>query len=135
MRSGRSAALAAFTLALAIGPVAAMPRPAGPAESIGEIANRIGTCWRPPTGLAGVERLEQTVRLSLARDGKLIGEPRVTFVAAERDSTMRERLVRSAIDAVRRCTPVAMTTGLAGALAGRPFTIRLIYAGPRARSS
>ena len=75
------------------------------------------------------------MRLSLAQDGRLVGEPRVTFVAAEADSPMRERMVRSAIDAVRRCTPVAMTGGLAGSLAGRPFTIRLIYAGPRARSA
>lgn len=131
----RAVLAALATLALTAGPAGALPRDAAPAESVREIANRIASCWRPPAGLAGIERLEQTVRLSLAQDGRLIGEPRVTFVAAEADSPMRERMVRSAIDAVRRCTPVAMSTGLAGSLAGRPFTIRLIYAGPRARSA
>lgn len=60
----------------------------------------------------------------------MFGEPRVTFVTAAPDSRARRLLTRAAIDAVRNCTPLRLTTSLGGAIAGRPIAVRFIYTGP-----
>jgi hypothetical protein len=100
---------------------------------IGGIVDAVAACWTPPPGLAGLERVEQTVRFSLTRAGAIIGEPRVTFVTAAPDSRARELLVQAARDAVVRCTPLKLTPGLGGAIAGRPIAVRLIYHGLKGR--
>jgi hypothetical protein len=97
------------------------------------VVDAVAACWTPPPGLAGLERIEQTVRFSLTRDGAVLGEPRVTFVTAAPDSRARELLVRAAKKAVRTCTPLSLTPDLSGAIAGRPIAVRLIYYGSKGR--
>jgi hypothetical protein len=66
------------------------------------------------------------MRFSLNRDGKLIGEPRVTYSSREVSEETRE-LYRDAItQSLEGCTPFRFTKGFAGAIAGRPIAIRVI---------
>jgi hypothetical protein len=104
-------------------------------DDVGGVVEAVTACWRPPAGLARLERIEQTVRFSLRRDGTMFGEPRVTFVTATPDTRVRLLLTRAAVDAVRNCTPLRLTTSLGGAIAGRPIAVRFIYNGPRGQGA
>ncbi|MFE1600255.1 hypothetical protein [Methylobacterium sp. ID0610] len=97
-----------------------------PADTLVELYPALAACWTPPAGLG---RAQLTLRLSLTSDGRLQGTPRVTYasVPAER----RGALVSATLDALRACTPVPVTAGLGGAIAGRPIALRFVYSGPK----
>ena len=131
----RRQAGAAVALALASLPATAQDRTPPPADTLRDVVRAVRACWKPPRGLAGVERVEQTVRFSLRRDGSIIGEPRITFSDTPRESSVRELFAQAAADAVTRCAPLRVTPGLGAAVAGRPLAIRLIYNGPKGRGA
>ncbi len=63
---------------------------------------------------------EATVRFMLRRDGAIIGTPRVTYAkTADNDQAAREADAKALADGLRRCSPVEITDGLGGAIAGR----------------
>lgn len=93
----------------------------------------LAACWRPPDGLRGLEQAEVTLRLSLRRDGTVVGEPRVTYATAPAQSRAYQLLAEAGLDSIRHCTPVPLTPGLGAAVAGRPLAIRFVYRGPRGK--
>ena len=97
---------------------------APPVSRAGEISGRIAACWRPPESR---ERREITLRLQFAATGRVIGEPKVTYVMA--GSGSREALVESIRAAIAACTPLRFTDAFGPGIAGRPFAIRFIAAG------
>lgn len=101
-----------------------------PADTLKVLYARLASCWRPPAGLARLERTEVTARFALRRDGSVIGEPRITFATQPTDSRAFQLLAEAARDAIRRCTPAHVTPGLGGAIAGRPIALRFVYQGP-----
>ncbi len=88
-----------------------------------------------PAGLRGFERLDVTVRFAVRADGSLIGERRVSYLAAPVDARARELLARSALAAVESCAPLPLSAGLGQAIAGRVFAVRFIYRGPQGRGA
>lgn len=100
------------------------PRPEGAAlERPGQISDALLNCWRPP---ALPVQQEVTVRLSFNRGGKVIGEPRITYVSGSLNASHREILRKSMLSGISACLPLRFTQGLASAIAGRPFAIRFI---------
>ena len=89
----------------------------------GEVSSRLVACWKPP---ALPVHQEVTVRVGFNRDGRAIGEPRITYTGGALNDSHRETLRRSIISAISDCTPLRFTPGLASAIAGRPFAIRFI---------
>lgn len=110
-------------------------RSPGRINRIADVFAALGACWSPPTGLTKLERVEITVRLSLRRDGSLFGAPRVTFATTAAETRARELLRAATVEAIERCTPLDLTPGLGGAIAGRPIAVRFIYQGPRGRGA
>ena len=102
-----------------------------PVERLADVVPALAACWQPPPGLRGFERLEVTARFSLRRDGSMIGDPRVTYATADIAPKARELLTRSVEDAMSACTPLRMSPGLGGAIAGRVIAVRFIYRGPK----
>jgi len=104
-----------------------------PADTLAELYPALAACWQVPVGLgapsAGSDDIEITLRLSLRRDGSLIGPPRVTYAAGVAGS-QRATLVRGTLDALARCTPAHITAGLGRAIAGRPVALRFVYHPP-----
>jgi hypothetical protein len=104
-----------------------------PADTLAELYPALAACWQAPTGLgapsAGSDDIEITLRLSLRRDGSLIGPPRVTYAAGV-SGPQRTTLVRGTLDALARCTPAHITPGLGRAIAGRPVALRFVYRPP-----
>ncbi|ACA18802.1 hypothetical protein M446_4461 [Methylobacterium sp. 4-46] len=97
-----------------------------PADTLVQLYPALAACWDPPPGLG---RGQVTLRLSLTRDGRLAGVPRVTFASLPPER--RRPLVEAAQRAVRACTPVALTAALGGAVAGRPIALRFVYSGEK----
>lgn len=111
----RTLALAAL-LALAADPAAA-----DPAGTVRELWPALTRCWRAPPGTVGSEI---TVALSLKRNGELLGRPQITYSRLTGDAAAQRAFVASVLASLARCTPVAVTDGLGGAIAGRRLSVR-----------
>ena len=61
--------------------------------------------------------------------------PRVTFADPPADARRADCSPTRPWTAIRRCTPLAITAGLGGAVAGRPLAIRFVYKGPEGQRS
>ena len=102
-----------------------------PVDTLRDLFPAIAACWQAPDGLKNFERTDITVRFALRRDGSVIGTPQVTFSKTPADARGKALLIEASLSAIRRCTPVRITPGLGGAIAGRPLSLRFVYEGPR----
>ncbi len=110
-------------------PLAAQPE--GPADTLAALYPALAACWNLPHLAGGIRGgdVEITARLSLRRDGSLIGPPRITYAAGIAGGD-RPTLVRATLASLDRCTPAHITTGLGRAIAGRPVALRFVYHPP-----
>ena len=104
-------------------------RPDAPADTLAALYPVLAACWTVPSSLDGANGVEITARLSLRRDGSLIGPPQITYAAGVIDRR-RATLVRATLDALRACTPARISPALGRAIAGRPVALRLVYRPP-----
>ncbi|MBE7247128.1 MAG: hypothetical protein INR63_19465 [Actinomycetospora chiangmaiensis] len=106
-------------------------QPAAPADTLAALYPALASCWSLPHLAAGIRGpdVEITARLSLRRDGSLIGPPRITYAAGVAGSD-RPTLVRATLAALDHCTPARITAGLGRAIAGRPVALRFVYRPP-----
>ena len=79
------------------------------------------------------QELATTIRFSFTRDGHILGQPRFTYVQAGLSANAKQALKQMIGHALITCTPLSFTNGLGGAIAGRPFSIR-IFKEPKAPS-
>jgi len=99
------------------------------AESLGTIRAvfaALRSCWVPPAKEDFQPGTQLSVRLSFKRNGEIFGKPRVTYVTPGLPGHVRQAYWDAVEAAVERCTPLAFSRGLGGALAGRPFAIRFV---------
>ena len=69
------------------------------------LRRQLYACWSPPFGLSGAKNLVVTVTFSLNRDGSLSGAPQVKPTAS---GPLFQAAAKSAVRAVRRCTPLKL---------------------------
>lgn len=103
-----------------------------PVARLDELVPALTACFRAPAHSAGSA---VTIRFSLNRDGALLGKPAVTFAKLVGDADDKRAFVLAALGAIAACTPLAVTPGLGGAIAGRPLSIRFIGRGEGSRSA
>jgi hypothetical protein len=97
-----------------------------PVDSIREMFAALRTCWVPPSKDEAHQGMEYTIRFAFKRDGTMIAAPRMTYSSHDVSGTIRD-VYRNAIDAaMKRCTPLHFSNGMAGAIAGRPIAIRFV---------
>src|SRR6266566_4596299 len=70
--------------------------------------------------------MQITVQMSFRRNGELFGHPRITFESAGASDDERLAYRVAVAKMIKRCAPLPFSNALGNALAGRPFTIRLI---------
>jgi hypothetical protein len=102
-----------------------------PANTLRELYPLLTRCWRAPPGTDGSTI---TVGITLKRDGTMFGQPTITYSKLAGDADMQKRFVASALAALAGCTPVAITDGLGGAIAGRRIFIRFESQAPQTRT-
>ncbi|MGB8631564.1 MAG: hypothetical protein WCD69_19640 [Xanthobacteraceae bacterium] len=95
-------------------------------DSITEMYAALRACWTPPPKDEARHGMEYTIRFAFTRDGEIIGPPRRTYSSREASDEVRNTY-RDAVDAaLKRCTPLHFSKGMAGAVAGRPIAIRFV---------
>ena len=97
-----------------------------PLDSITEMYAALRACWTPPPKDEARHGMEYTIRFALRHDGEIIAPPRRTYSSREASDEVRNTY-RNAVDAaLKRCTPLHFSKGMAGAVAGRPIAIRFV---------
>jgi hypothetical protein len=66
------------------------------------------------------------VIVSFNRAGEILGHPRITYESELADDHDRLIYRIAVMETLQRCTPMPFTESMAGAVAGRPFTVRFI---------
>jgi hypothetical protein len=83
-------------------------------------------CWVPPPREEARPGMQMSVRFSFKRSGEIIGTPRVTYASPDAPREVREHYRNAITAALERCTPLPLSQGLGGAVAGRPIAIRFV---------
>lgn len=80
-------------------------------------------CWLPPPPEKSRPGMEYTIRFAFKSNGELMAPARMTYATHGVPDDVRD-VYREAVEATfRRCTPMHFSTGMAGAIAGRPIII------------
>jgi hypothetical protein len=94
-------------------------------DTIGDLFAELRTCWSPPVDKARAG-MQMSVRFSFNKAGGLIGPPRLTFATAGVPADTRTTYLNAINSSLKACLPLKFTSGLGGALAGRPIAIRYV---------
>jgi hypothetical protein len=95
-------------------------------DSITEMYAALRACWTPPPKDEARHGMEYTIRFAFRRDGEITAPPRRTYSSREASDEVRDTY-RDAVDAaLKRCTPLNFSKGMAGAVTGRPIAIRFV---------
>jgi hypothetical protein len=100
--------------------------PDRPLNTLEELFSALEACWEPPPLDQARPGTEITIRFSLNRAGEILGEPRFTYSSRSLPAEIKSAYQRAVADALKRCTPLSLSEGLAGAIAGRPISGRFI---------
>jgi hypothetical protein len=95
-------------------------------DTIHDVFDALRACWVPPPQDEARAGMQMSVRLSFKRSGQMIGAPRVTYASPDAPPAARNIYHDAIMAALERCTPLPFTSGLGGALAGRPIAIRYV---------
>jgi len=105
---------------------AAAQTPQLPLNTVNEVSAALRACWVPPPLDQSRAGMQITVQMSFRRNGELFGHPRITFESAGASDDERLAYRVAVAKMIKRCAPLPFSNALGNALAGRPFTIRLI---------
>ena len=95
-------------------------------DTIGDLFAALRTCWSPPPADIARPGMQMSVRFSFKRSGEIIATPRVTYATAGAPADTRAAYLKAINTSLAGCTPLKFTSGLGGALAGRPIAIRYV---------
>ncbi len=124
----RTAVLAFGAASLAAG--GALAQPPGAVARFDDIGPALLACWKPPVGSDG---MEITLVFSVSRSGAILGRPKISYAKLFGANETQRRFVASALLALARCTPLALSAQLGGAIAGHP--IAMLFRAAPARSA
>lgn len=113
-----------LTLALAITLSTTPYAMAGPLTTMDDVGRALHACWTAPEGS---QKSTVTLSFSFKRDGSLIGPPRATAIDFPgKDAAARKSFIDAAISAVKDCTPLTLSPGLAQGIGGQVFTMQFV---------
>lgn len=95
-------------------------------DTIGDLFAELRSCWSPPAADRARQGMQMSVRFSFNRSGGLIGPPRVTYATSGVPAETRSTYLDAINASLEACLPLKFTSGLGGALAGRPIAIRYV---------
>ena len=95
-----------------------------PLDRLNEIPPLLSKCLELPPDGESQAGMELALKLAFKRDGELLADPRFTYTH-EASQKVKEAYYAAALDMLKRCTPLPLTAGLGGAIAGRPFVVAI----------
>jgi hypothetical protein len=119
--------LAGAALVLVAGATnAAAQAPQGQINTLNELGAALRACWIPPSLDRSRAGMQVTVQMSFRRNGELFGKPKITFESSGASDDERLAYRIAVADMLKRCASLPFTDALGNAVAGRPFTMRLV---------
>jgi hypothetical protein len=95
---------------------------AHPINSVREIRAGLRACWiSPPTRTPA----RVTVRLSLKRNGDILGQPLISYTNPDASNDERVALHAAVDAALAHCMPLTISEALGDIIAGRPINVKL----------
>jgi hypothetical protein len=94
-------------------------------NSLHDMFQALRVCWIPPPPEKSRPGMEYTVMFAFKRNGELMAPARVTYSTHGVPDEVRNVYHEAIEAAFRRCTPMHFSTGMAGAVAGRPLWIHI----------
>jgi hypothetical protein len=95
-------------------------------STLSDMFDALRACWIPPPEDEARPGMQMTVRFSFRGNGEIISPPRVTYKSPDAPPETTNIYHDAITAALDRCTPMPFTTGLGGAVAGRPIAIRFV---------
>ena len=95
-------------------------------DSIRDMFAALRACWMPPPKDEARHGMEYTIRFAFRRDGEITAPPRRTYSSHQAPDEIRDTYRDAVGAALKRCTPLHFSRGMAGAVAGRPIAIRFV---------
>ena len=95
-------------------------------DTIGDLFAALRSCWTPPPADVARQGMQMSVRFSFKRSGEMIAQPRLTFATSGVSTDTRATYLKAINASLGACLPLKFSTGLGGALAGRPIAIRYV---------
>jgi hypothetical protein len=105
---------------------AAAQAPQGQINTLNELGAALRACWIPPSLARSRAGMQVTVQMSFRRNGELFGKPKITFESSGASDDERLAYRIAVADMLKRCASLPFTDALGNAVAGRPFTLRLV---------
>jgi hypothetical protein len=93
-------------------------------NTIHDVFEALRVCWLPPPPDKSRPGMEYTILFAFKSNGELMAPARVTYATHGVPDEVRNVYHEAVEAAFRRCTPMHFSTGMAGAIAGRPLVIR-----------
>jgi hypothetical protein len=90
-------------------------------NTLHEVFQALYACWMPPPPEKSRPGMEYTIRFAFKANGELMAPVRVTYATHGVSEEVRNAYHDAVEAAFRRCTPMHFSTGMAGAIAGRPL--------------
>lgn len=115
-----------YQVTVATRAAAEQTKPDGRLNTLTDLSRALTACWTPPLLDDAFPGMQMTARFSLNRDGELIGKPRMAFATQAASKRVRELYLDAISKSLAACTPLALTSGFANAIAGRPISFRII---------
>jgi hypothetical protein len=98
----------------------------GQINTLNELGAALRACWIPPSLDRSRAGMQLTVQMSFRRNGELFGKPKITFESSGASDDERLAYRIAVADMLKRCASLPFTDALGNAVAGRPFTMRLV---------
>jgi hypothetical protein len=95
-------------------------------DTIADLFAELRSCWSPPPADAARANMQMAVRFSFKRSGEIIASPRLTYATADVSTDIRSTYFKAITTSLDACMPLKLTSGLGGAIAGRPIAIRYV---------
>jgi hypothetical protein len=95
-------------------------------DTLGDLFAALRSCWSPPPADSAREGMQMSVRFSFKRTGEIIAAPRLTYATEGVSADTRATYLKAINASLDACEPLKFTSGLGGALAGRPIAIRYV---------
>jgi hypothetical protein len=105
-----------------IGASAQSARVEHPINSVREIRASLRACWISPEMSVSPQ---VTLRLSLKRNGEILGQPLISYENPHISEADRAALHAAVAAGLARCTPLPISDALGGIIAGHPILVKL----------
>lgn len=105
-------------------PLNTLAQARGPINTLAELSQALRRCWRWPPANETTPGMQFTMQVSFKSNGELFGD-RIIYQSQDISDKERALYADAMHQALKRCSPLSVSTSLGEAIAGRPMIIEI----------